>query len=117
MGFGCLNALGSAMAEAKRLRLLTKTRMTPDQYKNCKCLDSFKLSNGQRPVIPPQWRPTAKNNLFDQQAKTNLESATRNQNLNLGHELIFCNHLKLKPRPTNQKIQQLKQNHEEGPKI
>ena len=99
------------------------TRMTPDQYKDSKCLESFKLSNGKKPVIPPQQRPTAKNNRFDHQEKTNLESAThhkfqRNQNSNLGWELSFYNHLKLK-HDQNSKDPTIKtmQNHEGGPKI
>ena len=35
----------------------------------------LKLSNEQKPVIPPQRRPTIKKTWLDQQAKTNLESA------------------------------------------
>ena len=40
---------------------------------------------------------TIKDTWFNQQAKTSLESVTRNQNSNLGCELRFYNHLKLKP--------------------
>ena len=66
---------------------------------------------------------TIQDTWFDQQVKTNSEFVThhkfqRNQNLNLGRELSFYNHIRL------QHDQQLKdptiktmQNHEEGPEI